>query len=196
MAVYLIPVDKGRPIVLDKAVVFIGRHPECDVILKASRKVSRKHCCLAQVESRIVIRDLGSMNGIRLNGRRVKKEATVKLGDEITIGDVTYVLKSRGRLDSDSDSVPQWDAGDSQDDSGMGTDSRGSDVQSRSDEPPPPRVERVNEPGAFSPLGISQDFPVPIPEDPVEQFDREPRRPKSSSNHSPPKRAQTDDDMV
>ena len=91
MAVYLIPVDKGRPIVLDKAVVFIGRHPECDVILKSSRKVSRKHCCLAQVESRIVIRDLGSMNGIRLNGERVKKEATVKLGDEITIGDVSYI---------------------------------------------------------------------------------------------------------
>jgi pSer/pThr/pTyr-binding forkhead associated (FHA) protein len=113
MAVYLIPVDKGRPIVLDKAVVFIGRHPECDVILKASRKVSRKHCCLAQVESRIVIRDLGSMNGVRLNGHRVKKEATVKLGDEITIGDVTYVLKSRGRLETESaDPVPQWvDAG-------------------------------------------------------------------------------------
>ena len=137
MAVYLIPVDKGRPIVLDKAVVFIGRHPECDVILKASRKVSRKHCCLAQVESRIVIRDLGSMNGIRLNGHRVKKEATVKLGDEITIGDVTYVLKSRGRLDSESDPIPQWDGG-SEEDSGMGSHSRGSDSYSQAHPKTPP----------------------------------------------------------
>lgn len=196
MAVYLIPVDKGRPIVLDKAVVFIGRHPECDVILKASRKVSRKHCCLAQVESRIVIRDLGSMNGIRLNGRRVKKEATVKLGDEITIGDVTYVLKSRGRLDSDSDPVPQWDAGGSQDDSGMGTDSRGSESQGSSEPPPPPRASEPDYPGGYSPLGISQDFPVPIPEDPVEQFEREPRRPKSSSSHKPPKRPRSDEDNL
>ncbi len=185
MAVYLIPIDKGRPIVLDKAVVFIGRHPECDVILKSSRKVSRKHCCLAQVESRIVIRDLGSMNGIRLNGRRVKKEATVKLGDEITIGDVTYVLKSRGRLDdSECDPVPQWDAADSQENPAEGRESRGSDSHSRPEPPPGP----VSGPGfadGYSPLGISQDFPVPIPEDPVEQFEREPRRPKSSSSQHP-----------
>jgi predicted component of type VI protein secretion system len=194
MAVYLIPVDKGRPIVLDKAVVFIGRHPECDVILKASRKVSRKHCCLAQVESRIVIRDLGSMNGVRLNGHRVKKEATVKLGDEITIGDVTYVLKSRGRLETESaDPVPQWvDAG-SQEDSGMGTDSRGSDSNP---DPPPikPKGAESAYPNGYSPLGISQDFPVPIPEDPVEQFEREPRRSKSPSSKNPAKRPSPDSD--
>jgi hypothetical protein len=166
------------------------------VILKASRKVSRKHCCLAQVESRIIIRDLGSMNGIRLNGHRVKKEATVKLGDEITIGDVTYVLKSRGRMDSESDPVPQWDGG-SQEDSGMGTDSRGSDSYSQSrPQTPPPKPSEPAYPGGFSPLGISQDFPVPIPEDPVEQFEREPRRPKSSSSHNPPPRPRTDEDVL
>lgn len=192
MAVYLIPVDKGRPIVLDKAVVFIGRHPECDVILKASRKVSRKHCCLAQVESRIVIRDLGSMNGIRLNGRRVKREATVKLGDEITIGDVSYILKSRGRMDSESDPAPQWDSQGSPNESGMGTDSIDSQPQ------PPARPKPGKGAGGevmkgFSPLGISQDFPVPIPEDPVEQFEREPRRAKSSSQN-PPNRNGSDDE--
>ena len=173
MAVYLIPVEKGRPIVLDKAVVFIGRHPECDVILKSSRKVSRKHCCLAQVESRIVIRDLGSMNGIRLNGRRVKKEATVKLGDEITIGDVNYILKSRGRIDSESDPVPQWESGGNS--SAMGTD----EVESDPRRQPPPKPSSDNLPEGFSPLGISQDFPVPIPEDPMEQFEQEIPRQKS-----------------
>lgn len=180
MAVYLIPVEKGRPIVLDKAVVFIGRHPECDVILKSSRKVSRKHCCLAQVESRIVIRDLGSMNGIRLNGQRVKKEATVKLGDEITIGDVNYILKSRGRMDPESGSASQWDSGAS---SGMATD----DVEPpRPGQSPSADSSSGNLPEGFSPLGISQDFPVPIPEDPMEQFEhelpRKPVRPPSDSD--------------
>lgn len=178
MAVYLIPVERGRPIVLDKAVVFIGRHPECDVILKASRKVSRKHCCLAQVESRIVIRDLGSMNGIRVNGRRVKKESTVKLGDEITIGDVNYILKSRGRMDSDADLDSQADAGGRS--SAMDTDSRSGDSP-----PAPPQSAGAKMPEGYSPLGISQDFPVPIPEDPMKQFEREGRPPKSSS-HRPP----------
>lgn len=180
MAVYLIPVEKGRPIILDKAVVFIGRHPECDVILKSSRKVSRKHCCLAQVESRIVIRDLGSMNGIRLNGRRVKKEATVKLGDEITIGDVNYILKSRGRMDSDSES--QWSSGSYS--SGQSSDDHsGRDSRSGSASSSKPRNPRPQE--KLPPLGISQDFPVPIPEDdPAEQFERESPR-HNSSGHRP-----------
>ncbi len=194
MAVYLIPVDKGRPIVLDKAVVFIGRHPECDVILKASRKVSRKHCCLAQVESRIVIRDLGSMNGIRLNGKRVKIEATVKLGDEITIGDVTYVLKSRGRVDAEP-APQQWDDRSHEESSdSLGTESHGSrsgqhsNSNSHSVPPPLPNVPGSPPPQGVSPLGISQDFPVPIPEDPPEQFDDDPpRKPnrKSSTNNPP-----------
>ncbi|MCA9070678.1 MAG: FHA domain-containing protein [Planctomycetaceae bacterium] len=179
MAVYLIPVEKGRPIILDKAVVFIGRHPECDVILKSSRKVSRKHCCLAQVESRIVIRDLGSMNGIRLNGRRVKKEATVKLGDEITIGDVNYILKSRGRMDSESDSASQW---------GSGSQSTGEGAHSSADRSAPSGRAPSSQSGSsqrrgnLPPLGISQDFPVPIPEDPAEQFERDDSRHNSSSN--------------
>jgi predicted component of type VI protein secretion system len=90
MRVFLVPVGKGRPIAVDKAVVFIGRHPESDVVLTRSRKVSRKHCCLAQVNNRLVIRDLGSTNGVRVNGKRVQREAPVQIGDEVAIGDVTY----------------------------------------------------------------------------------------------------------
>lgn len=93
MAAYLVPVDTGRPIVLDKAVVFIGRHPECDVILTRSRKVSRKHCCIAQVNNAYVVRDLGSMNGVRVNGKRIKQQAPLAIGDELTVADVRYTLQ-------------------------------------------------------------------------------------------------------
>ena len=92
MALYLMPVADGRPVVLDKAVIFFGRHPECDVLLNRSRKVSRKHCCVAQVNQQIVVRDLGSMNGVTVNGQRVRKEAPLSVGDELVIGDMVYVL--------------------------------------------------------------------------------------------------------
>lgn len=92
MPIYLTPLDSGRPIVIDKAVIFIGRHPECDLVITHSRKVSRKHCCIAQVDSRLVIRDLGSMNGVRLNGTRVQKDEELRAGDELSIGDVGYVV--------------------------------------------------------------------------------------------------------
>ncbi len=94
MALYLVPKAEGRPIVVDKAVLFVGRHPDCDVILTKSRKVSRKHCCLAQVDDKFFLRDLGSMNGVAVNGQRVKREAPVNVGDEILVGDVPFVLQA------------------------------------------------------------------------------------------------------
>ena len=95
MAVFLVPVEEGRPIVLDKAVMLIGRQADCDVVLSRSRRVSRRHCCIAQVDNRFVVRDLGSMNGVRVNGKRIDKEAEVRIGDVLTIGDLGFVVQSK-----------------------------------------------------------------------------------------------------
>ncbi len=92
MALRLEPKVDGPPIPLDKAVLFFGRHPECDVRLVASPKVSRRHCCIAQVDDRWFIRDLGSMNGVTLNGKRVNREAALTVGDELAIGDTVFKL--------------------------------------------------------------------------------------------------------
>jgi len=94
MAAYLKPVGKGRPVLLDKPILFVGRHPECDIVLLNSRKVSRKHCCLAHINDGFQVRDLGSTNGITVNGKRVQKEAKIKIGDEVMFGDVEYQLLS------------------------------------------------------------------------------------------------------
>jgi pSer/pThr/pTyr-binding forkhead associated (FHA) protein len=92
MALRLEPKVGGPAVPLDKAVLFFGRHPECDVRMMSSPKVSRRHCCIAQVNDRWVVRDLGSMNGIALNGKRVKREADLKAGDELMIGDATFLI--------------------------------------------------------------------------------------------------------
>jgi predicted component of type VI protein secretion system len=76
--------DDGCNILLDKPILLIGRHPECDIQID-SRKVSRRHCCIAQVENVLIVRDLGSTNGIRINGVRIV-EGQLKNGDELTIG--------------------------------------------------------------------------------------------------------------
>lgn len=90
MNLRLEPVAGGKPIPLDKAVLFFGRHPDCDVRLGDSTKVSRRHCCLAQVDDRWVVRDLGSLNGVRVNGEAIDREADLKIGDEVTIGDFVF----------------------------------------------------------------------------------------------------------
>ena len=88
MPAQLVAITDGPSIVLDKPILLLGRHPECDIQLN-SRKVSRRHCCLAQVNTYLVVRDLGSTNGIRINGVRVL-EGRLKPGDELTIGNFRY----------------------------------------------------------------------------------------------------------
>jgi len=61
----------GRPdILVDRLPVMVGRHPQCDSRL-ASLRVSRWHCCLTEIDGALWVRDLGSTNGIWINGRRV-----------------------------------------------------------------------------------------------------------------------------
>lgn len=84
MPAQLVALTEGPNILLDKPVLLIGRHPECDIQVE-SRKVSRRHCCIAQVGNHLVVRDLGSTNGVRINGKRVV-EGRLQDGDELTIG--------------------------------------------------------------------------------------------------------------
>lgn len=94
MPAVLIPIDQGKPIVLDKPIVLVGRHPDCDAVILNSRKISRKHCAVALVNNSFVVRDLGSMNGVWVNGTRVENQAPVGFGDELMIGDVRFLLEA------------------------------------------------------------------------------------------------------
>jgi predicted component of type VI protein secretion system len=69
----------------------IGRHPDCDVRID-SPKISRRHCCVATAYDRILIRDLGSRNGVRVNGR-LQEESRLHSGDELAIGPIVFRLE-------------------------------------------------------------------------------------------------------
>jgi pSer/pThr/pTyr-binding forkhead associated (FHA) protein len=84
----LVALTDGPNISLEKPIVLIGRHQECDIQIP-SRKISRRHCCVAQVFNYLVVRDLGSTNGVRINGTRAL-EGQLKPGDELTIGNLSY----------------------------------------------------------------------------------------------------------
>ena len=94
MPAVLVPVNQGKSIVLDKPIVLVGRHPDCDAVILNSRKISRKHCAVALVNNHFVVRDLGSMNGVWVNGIRVETQSSVAFGDELMIGDVAFVLEA------------------------------------------------------------------------------------------------------
>lgn len=88
MPAQLVALNDGPSILLDKPILLLGRHPECDIQID-SRKISRRHCCIAQVSDYLVVRDLGSTNGVRINGTRVV-EGRLTAGDELTLGNNRY----------------------------------------------------------------------------------------------------------
>jgi len=65
----------------------IGRDDHCDLQLTHAT-VSRRHALLKPVAGQWTITDLGSMNGVRVNGWRVRSEAPLRPGDALDIGDL------------------------------------------------------------------------------------------------------------
>src|SRR5438309_9466967 len=99
MPAQLMALNEGPSILLDKPILLLGRDLECDIRLD-SRKISRRHCCIAQVADHLLVRDLGSTNGVRINGVRVI-EGQLKAGDELMIGNYRYRVRwdSAGDID-------------------------------------------------------------------------------------------------
>ena len=90
MSFRLVPLIAGSApqIALHRPVLLIGRHLDCDVRI-GSQKISRRHCCVAMAYDRVLIRDLGSRNGVRVNGRLVD-ETRLHPGDELAIGPILF----------------------------------------------------------------------------------------------------------
>ncbi|WP_169972733.1 FHA domain-containing protein [Tautonia rosea] len=93
MPIRLVALDEGSDILIDRAMVIVGRHPQCDARLDSIR-VSRRHCCMMQDQNKedVIVRDLGSTNGIRINGQRIEK-GTLRSGDELSIAHLRYRME-------------------------------------------------------------------------------------------------------
>jgi len=72
-------------------VTTLGRSHDCDVYV-ADRRASRRHAEVHWNGEEAGLRDLDSTNGTFLNGRRVTGDETVRAGDQIGIGNATFVF--------------------------------------------------------------------------------------------------------
>jgi hypothetical protein len=75
---------EGKRTVLSGSRVLIGRSRDCDVTLE-DPNASRRHAELRNEDGRWIVTDLGSTNGVKVNGRRVE-EAVLQPGDELALG--------------------------------------------------------------------------------------------------------------
>jgi FHA domain-containing protein len=75
----------GRTELLGSGGAVIGRSRDADVVVD-DPNVSRRHAEVRPSGGSWIVRDLGSTNGVKVNGRRIQGPQSLKPGDEIELG--------------------------------------------------------------------------------------------------------------
>src|SRR5271169_892979 len=88
MRAQLIPLDGGSPVDVAKEMMLIGRQEDCDLRLD-HKSVSKMHCVLVKTDGLLMLRDLGSTNGTRVNGTRVRRAALLP-NDQVSIASYKF----------------------------------------------------------------------------------------------------------
>src|SRR5512135_752494 len=81
-----------RDVLLGPGKYLIGRSSSCNVVLDAPL-VSRRHAVLEVEVDRVAVADLGSRNGVFVNGVRVLGTRVLRDGDTISLGAETLDVK-------------------------------------------------------------------------------------------------------
>ena len=89
--------DEGKttvvPLIRDE--ITIGRK-EGNTIRLTERNVSRRHARIMRNNGEVHIEDLGSYNGIRVNNARIAERVSLRVSDQVQIGDYKLYLKAEG----------------------------------------------------------------------------------------------------
>lgn len=87
--------DEGRKTVVPfvREEITIGRQ-EGNTIRLTERNVSRRHARLLRQNGHVLVEDLGSYNGVRINGERIQGSSVVQDGDLIQIGDYDLAIQT------------------------------------------------------------------------------------------------------
>jgi pSer/pThr/pTyr-binding forkhead associated (FHA) protein len=89
--------DEGKttvvPLIRDE--ITIGRK-EGNTIRLTERNVSRRHARILRTNGEVHIEDLGSYNGIRVNNARIAERVSLRVSDQVQIGDYKLYLKAEG----------------------------------------------------------------------------------------------------
>jgi pSer/pThr/pTyr-binding forkhead associated (FHA) protein len=88
MRAQLVPLDGGSAIEIAKDLILVGRKEECDVRLD-HKSVSKMHCVIVKTDGLLLLRDLGSTNGTRVNGQRVRRAILVP-NDQVGIANYKF----------------------------------------------------------------------------------------------------------
>jgi pSer/pThr/pTyr-binding forkhead associated (FHA) protein len=139
MKAELVPENGDPPIPITRDLTVVGRREYCDVRID-NPGLSKRHCLLVRTDGLLILRDLASTNGTRVNGQRVRWAALLP-NDKVSFGN----YKVRIYLGPDEAPSPS-ERGSTAD--GLGR-------------PEPPRKFAAAPPAVVQP--VPMEFPSPSP---------------------------------
>lgn len=92
---FLIPVEGGEPVPIPPGGLTVGRVADCGLVLHHT-SISRRHARLVPAGSCFLLEDLGSKNGLLVNGIKVGAPVSLRAGDVILFGDMAFRYECSG----------------------------------------------------------------------------------------------------
>ncbi len=86
--------SRGQPMRLERAITHIGRHLSNEIIVN-DRRVSRYHAEIRYEHGQFVVYDLGSTNGIKINGAPTRNPVALRNNDMLTVGSHEFIFQRR-----------------------------------------------------------------------------------------------------
>jgi pSer/pThr/pTyr-binding forkhead associated (FHA) protein len=83
--------ETGRRFLIGEQRLLLGRSRNCNICLK-DPQVSARHASIIRDQNCYVIEDMGSANGVFVNGKKIKR-AVLAHNDEIAIGGCRFQVK-------------------------------------------------------------------------------------------------------
>jgi pSer/pThr/pTyr-binding forkhead associated (FHA) protein len=99
MKARLVPLNGDEIVDITKDLTLFGRDDDCDIRLN-HKSVSKLHCVIVKTDGLLLLRDLGSTNGTRVNGQRVRRAALLP-NDQLTIANLKYQVRFGADLEAE-----------------------------------------------------------------------------------------------
>ena len=97
----LVPANGGRPVELRRPLYVVGRSRHVDIRLR-DRAVSKVHAVLFNWGGALFIRDLGSTNGTRVNGQRIRLGVLLP-GDRVSFAGQSFEVAVQNPDETDQE---------------------------------------------------------------------------------------------
>jgi pSer/pThr/pTyr-binding forkhead associated (FHA) protein len=85
-------VADGKRMVVAASGATIGRSRDCDIVLDDAN-VSRRHAEVRPRGDGWIVSDLGSTNGVTVNGVRIEQAQVLRPGDRVEVGTTTLTFE-------------------------------------------------------------------------------------------------------